>query len=337
VQQDVSSIAGEWTFHGGRLDLVRAAFPDAPAPWIDLSTGISPYAWDVARAGPIDWRRLPDPSALADLEARAAALYGVEPERVCALPGSDLGLKLMAGLGLPSPVRYVAPGYRGHAEAFAQSRPITAADLTSAVAGGGTILFANPGNPDGRIRPLAELLPMVAAARAAGGWIIVDEAFADCCPDVGLSPHLDRDAPVIVLRSFGKFFGLAGLRLGFAIAPVDRIALLRERLGGWPLSAAAIAIGAAALADAEWIAEARHRIAASAEALDAVLRRHGLNPTGGCPLFRLVETDATRLFDRLARTGILTRPFDYAPYWLRIGLPPDTAALDRLDRALGNG
>lgn len=332
----MADIAHDWTFHGGRLDRARAAFPDAPRPWIDLSTGISPHAWDAARIGPVDWRALPEPSALAALEASAASLYGVEPDRVCALPGSDLGLKLIEALDLPSPRYHVAPGYRGHADALSASRPIGHENLGARAAGGGTVIFANPGNPEGRLFMPAELLPMVAAARSSGGWMIVDEAFADMQPEASLLRHIDRDAPVVVLRSFGKFFGLAGLRLGFAIAPTSQIAKLRARLGDWPLSTAAIAIGTAALSDRVWMAETRQRIRASARALDELLLGHGLKPTGSCPLFRLVDTDAAVLFERLARRGILTRPFDYAPRWLRFGLPPDDEALDRLNRALAD-
>lgn len=333
----LSAIASEWTFHGGRLDQARIAFPYAPEPWIDLSTGISPFAWDVARAGAIDWSALPSPSALAQLEAMAASFYGATPDRICALPGSELGLRLLRALGLPSPHRHVAPGYRSHAAALPESRPIGWDDLAEAVAGEGTVVLANPGNPDGHVLAGREVADLAAVARRVGGWLVVDEAFADISPDASVLPWITADMPVIVLRSFGKFFGLAGIRLGFAIAPADRIAALRALLGGWPVSSAAIAIGAAALSDGDWIAANRRRIIEAACVLDGVLRRYGLTPMGACPLFRLIETDAAVLFHRLAGAGILTRPFDYAPRWLRLGLPPDEAALGRLDRALADG
>lgn len=328
----------QWTFHGGRIDQASRAFPDAPAPWIDLSTGINPFSWDAGRVGMIDWRALPAPSALNALETAAADYYGVAPERICAVPGSEAGLRLIATLGLPGPYRHVAPGYRTHAEIFAESRPIRWADLPEAAAGGGTVAFANPGNPDGHLLDMAVLERLVAAARSSGGWLVVDEAFADVVPDFSLLPRLAADAPVVVSRSFGKFFGLAGLRLGFVVAPAGIIAAIRKSLGSWPVSNAAMAIGTEALGDKAWIADARVRIAGSAAALDAVLRRHNLDPVGRCPLFRLVETaDAGRLFDRLARRGILTRPFDHDPRWLRIGLPDGETVLARLDQALGDG
>ena len=166
----------------------------------------------------------------------------------------------------------------------------------------------------------------------------MDEAFVDAQDDdASIVPLLAPDAPVIVMRSFGKFFGLAGLRLGFAIGPAALIARWRASLGSWPVSAAAIAIGTAAYRDTEWIAATRLRLMDRAAALDAVLTRHGFTPTGACPLFRLVDCDAAALFDRLARQGILTRPFDYDPCWLRLGVPATAQDLDRLDRALADG
>ena len=143
---------------------------------------------------------------------------------------------------------------------------------------------------------------------------------------------------LIVLRSFGKFFGLAGVRLGFVLAPPPIIAAYRQVLGDWPLSVAALAIGAGAYADEAWIAATRLALPARAAALDAMLRDHGFRAWGACPLFRLIETDdAGALFERLARRAILTRPFAYHSRWLRLGLSADERAMARLDRALADG
>ncbi len=330
----------EWRIHGGRLEAARAAWPDAPEPWLDLSTGINPHPWPVERAGAIDWQRLPGETALAGLEAAAARAFGVSPEWVSALPGSEIGLRLLATLDLPVPVRHLTPGYRTHAEAFAVSAPLAAESLSMEAERGGTILLANPSNPDGRLHDPAELAAIASRLASRGGRLIVDEAFADATRGTSLLPHMmhDEAAGVIVFRSFGKMFGLAGVRLGFAVAAPAWIAGLRQRLGSWPVSAPAIAIGTAAYGDTDWIVRARDRLAVDRDQLDAVLQSHGLDPVGACPLFRLVRTpDAAALFERLARRGILTRPFDYAPDWLRIGLPGGDAALDRLDKALADG
>ncbi len=329
-----------WLIHGGRLEAARAAWPEAQEPWLDLSTGINPTPWPTVRAGAIDWQRLPGEAALAGLEAAAARAFGVAPEWVCALPGSEFGLRLLATLDLPEPVRHHAPGYRTHAEASFTSTPIAVRAFSMEAHRGGTILLANPSNPEGILHDTVMLSALANRLAARGGRLIVDEAFADATPGASLLPNMVRgEAPgAIVFRSFGKMFGLAGVRLGFAVAAPEWLADLRHRLGSWPVSAAAIAIGTAAYADAEWIGEARDRLAVERESLDMVLQSHGLDPEGACPLFRLVRTPGVAaLFERLARQGILTRPFDYAPDWLRIGVPGDGQALERLDRALAHG
>jgi cobalamin biosynthetic protein CobC len=309
-----------WTFHGGRLAAARARWRDAPEPWLDLSTGINPHSWPVERAGPIDWHRLPDEQALSDLEAEAAACFKVPAGSVCATPGSEIALRLIASLDLPRPHRFVWPGYRTHADAFEAGESVTP-DGVGAVADG-TLLLARPSNPQGVIAPLPQ----------GNVRLVVDEAFADAVPEASILPHTDA----IVLRSFGKFFGLAGVRLGFVIAPAADLARLRSRLGSWPVSSAAIAIGTAAYRDRAWQNEMRDQLMREAQALDAVLGRHGFTPEGACPLFCLIRTsNAAALFERLAGKAILTRPFDHAPEWLRLGLPGSREALDRLDQALG--
>ncbi len=310
----------EWTIHGGRISAARARWPEAPAPWIDLSTGINPHRWPVERAGPIDWHRLPDAQALQGLEAAAAETFGVAAARVCATPGSEIALRLLGTLDLPRPHRFVAPGYRTHADVFAESEAVDPADI--ATVKDGSLLLARPANPQGSW----------CALPAGDVCLIVDEAFADAQPERSILPHPDA----IVLRSFGKFFGLAGVRLGFVVAPERVLALLRRRLGNWPVSAAAIAIGTAAYQDRTWADAMRRRLPADRDALDRVLIRHGLVPEGDCLLFRLVRTrEAPAIFERLAQRGLLVRPFDHAPDWLRFGLPGSAETLDRLDHALG--
>lgn len=333
-------MSGRWTVHGGRLGAARAVYGDAAGPWLDLSTGINPHGW-TPRAGlgvdamPIDWRALPDEDGLVDLERAAAGFFGVDPGFVCALPGTEIGLRLLGAL-LPGPANHVAPAYRTHGEIFAGSMAISfdAIDTLSA----GNLVIANPNNPDGRIVAPQVLAAHLSRLTAASHWLVVDEAFADAVPEVSLAGLVADDRSLVIFRSFGKFFGLAGLRLGFVLGPRALIARFRAALGSWPVSAAALAIGVAAYRDPDWAGEMRARLFADAAALDAVLVRHGLSPIGACPLFRLVETDmAAELFGRLARRAILTRPFDHDPRWLRFGLPGGDAALDRLDRALGHG
>lgn len=316
-----------WTWHGGQLERARETFGDRGEPWIDLSTGINPHPWPGVDALTIDWAKLPGARALADLETAAAACFGADPACVLALPGSEIGLRLLGG-DLPRPVRYRWPSYRTHAEMVPGAAACEAPDAAA-----GTLILANPNNPDGRVTPAPVL-----RAQMAAGWLVVDEAFADADPRHSLAGEVSEDSRLIVLRSFGKFFGLAGVRLGFMVAPPGLIAGLRKRLGAWPVSAGAIAIGSAAYRDTGWIEAMRVQLRQDAAALDQVLERHGYAPTGDCPLFRLIETnDADTLFERLTRRAILTRPFDHDPRWLRLGLAPDAAALERLDAALGRG
>jgi cobalamin biosynthetic protein CobC len=319
----------DWTWHGGALEAAKRHFGTGDAPWLDLSTGINPHPWPGADTIAIDWRRLPEREALADLEAAAAAHFGVEARHVCAVPGSEVGLRL-AGRIIGGAARHVAPAYRTHGEIFSGSAPIDRAEAPTCK---GTLLLANPNNPDGSIIDIATLDAMLAERK---DWLLIDEAFADCAPVTSIAHRIDDARRLLVFRSFGKFFGLAGVRLGFVLGPPLFLDELRALLGAWPVSAAAIAIGAAAYRDRDCIAAMREQLTREAAALDALLARHDLSVIGACPLFRLVETDdAGALFERLARAAILTRPFADQPRWLRLGLPGSAAALARLDAALG--
>lgn len=320
------------THHGGRIDAAKALFPNAPAPWLDLSTGINPVAWTPPEGLAVDAAPLPDRSALARLEALAAAHFGVAAERVAAVPGSEMALRLLPLLGLPQPIVAVRPSYGTHG-AVASAR-VDQSALDDWAGQAGSLLVANPNNPDGIHRSPEQLARLAAAQERAGGWLILDEAFADAMPGRGF----DGGDQVVVLRSFGKFFGLAGVRLGFVIAAPEILTRLRALLGDWPVSAHAIAWGRAAYADSEWIAATRIALRKRAAAMDEVLARHGLTARGACPLFRMVETpDAAAIFQRLAAAGILVRPFADAPERLRFGVPAAAAELDRLDRALRHG
>lgn len=320
------------THHGGRIDAAMALFPNAPAPWLDLSTGINPVSWTPPAGMTINAGPLPDRGALARLEALAAAHFGVMPERVAAVPGSEMALRLLPLLGVAQPMIAVRPSYGTHG-AVASVR-VDHATLDDWAGRAGGLLIANPNNPDGVHRSPEHLARLAQAQERAGGWLLLDEAFADAMPGPGFA----GDEQVVVLRSFGKFFGLAGMRLGFVIAAPGILARLRELLGDWPVSTHAILWGSAAYADREWIAATRIALVERARALDAVLARHGLVAQGSCPLFRMVETpEASGLFRRLAAAGILVRPFADAPERLRFGVPAAEAELERLDKALRHG
>ncbi|WP_150294193.1 aminotransferase class I/II-fold pyridoxal phosphate-dependent enzyme [Sphingobium estronivorans] len=321
-----------FTWHGGRLKEAQAAY--GGDDWIDLSTGISPLVWTGVEEIAPDWRTLPEPDDLAALEAAAAAHFGVHPDHVCAIPGSEMGLRLVGPM-LAMPGRWLVPSYRTHGEIFGEGCPV---EHWEGAAEQVALLLANPNNPDGRVIPAARLRQWLAALERAGGWLVIDEAYADAVPSCSLASDIGDERRLVLLRSFGKFFGLAGVRLGFLLGPRGVVAQVRRAMGEWPVSAAAIAFGRAAYRDRQWIERAVGLLKARAAALDAVLARHGLDGRGDCPLFRQVAVpDGFVLFERLARRAILTRPFAENRHCLRLGLPGDEAALARLDRALADG
>ena len=300
--------------HGGRLSDARAAWPDAPQPWLDLSTGINPIPWKGRT--PHDPRALPDPADLAALEAAAARAFGVDPARVAATAGAEAALRLLPHLLDARTVAIVSPTYGAHADAWtragAQVRAIPADDLTRAKAD--VVVAVNPNNPDGRI------LARSALQSDEDQWLVVDESFADAMPGISLAAGADEQT--IVLRSFGKFYGLAGVRLGFIVASPAFAARARAALGDWPVSAQAIAHGRAAYADAAWADRTRVRLRRDAARMDRLLRRHGFQVSGDCPLFRLARgRGASRWFEALCAQGVLVRPFDHTPDALRFGLP----------------
>ncbi|KAB7649070.1 aminotransferase class I/II-fold pyridoxal phosphate-dependent enzyme [Polymorphobacter fuscus] len=317
----------DFAVHGGRLALARAAFPGRD-DWIDLSTGISPWAYPAA-IDPLALARLPEPAALAALESAAATVFGSDAADTVAVPGSDIALRLLGQVIAAKAPAVVGPGYSGHVAMWPGARVIAAIDADAHDA----LVLARPNNPDGAIASRDALAVAAQAMEAKAGWLIIDEAFADA----GGAPSLATTGwpATIVLRSFGKFFGLAGLRLGFVVAPPAVAAPLRRLLGDWPLSGPAIAIGTAAYRDHGWQAAQRVRLSHAAAGLAAAIAAAGLAQCGGTSCFALVDTDdSAALFRHLAGQAILTRPFADQPRRLRIGLPADADQLARLAHAL---
>ena len=316
--------------HGGGLIAARAMFPMAPEPWIDLSTGINPLPYPVPALRPEAYHRLPEPEEVRQLEAAAAQAYGVaDPHMVVAAPGTQVLISLLPRLLQQDTVAIVGPTYAEHAAAWAAGGSVVRiVDGIDALGAERAVVLCNPNNPDGRRFRDAEL------AQLAGrvGVLVVDEAFADL-EEAGLSLAPALPANAVVLRSFGKTYGLAGLRLGFAIAAPALARTIRTALGPWAVSGAAIEIGKTALADSDWLAKAKRRGAFDAARLDLLLAKAGLQVVGGTRLFRLARAgDAMAVFNRLGRSGILVRRFEAEPAWLRFGVPGH--AWDRIEAAL---
>jgi cobalamin biosynthetic protein CobC len=324
--------------HGGRLAAARRRFPDAPEPFIDLSTGINPVAYPVPPLPATAFTRLPEPEELDMLQYAAARAYGAaDPAMVVAAPGTQVLISLLPRLFPCRTATILGPTYAEHAAAWRNAGsevlllPFLPGEAEAA------LVMCNPNNPDGHRTSIQRLLALARRQAACNGLLVVDEAFADFEAGDSLAPSLPLPG-VIVLRSFGKAYGLAGLRLGFALASPERAALIRTALGPWAVSGPALHIGATALRDTAWRDAAAARLRRDAAALDRLLAGAGMRVVGGTVLFRLAEaTGAAGWAERLGRAGILVRSFADAPNRLRFGIPGDPAAWDRLAAALGVG
>ena len=320
-------------FHGGNLAAAGSCFPDAPLPWLDLSTGINALSYPMPTLSANAWQRLPEAADIARLEQVAARCYGAgDPESVVAAPGTQALIQLLPHIVPGTTVGIFGFTYAEHARAWqAAGAAVALVDLGAAAQRFDVIVVVNPNNPDGRLLDAAALLALAQRCTT----LVVDEAFMDVMPSGhSLIPHLPHSG-AIVLRSFGKTFGLAGLRLGFAVASPDLAERLRRRLGPWAISGPAIETGALALADNAWLAKATSGLRQAAHRLDGLLQAAGCGIAGGTPLFRLAShARAPEIFVRLASAGVLVRPFADKPEWLRFGLPMREADWARLAAAL---
>jgi cobalamin biosynthetic protein CobC len=315
--------------HGGDLGEIMRRFPSAPKPWLDLSTGINPVPYPIGALADEAWTRLPSRESEQALLAVAAKRYGVrDAATIVAAPGTQALIQLLPRLIPKSRVAVLGPTYEEHEVCWARhGHEVAVVDEIAQAAGAEVIVAVNPNNPTGKHLSAKEL-------GNPSRLLVVDEAFADFLPaEASLAGALPPRT--VVLRSFGKAYGLAGLRLGFAIAEPSLIARLHEELGPWAVAGPALAIGRTALADEAWLTAAAQRLDRDGERLDGLLNGAGFTPVGATPLFRLVHhADALGLVERLGRHGIHMRAFSRHPQWLRFGLPGTDDAFRRLTQAL---
>ena len=320
--------------HGGgiRQAAVRYAIPESD--WLDLSTGINPHGYPAGEVPAEVWARLPEPDD--GLEAAAADYY--RTAALVPVAGSQAAIQLLPRLRSEiARVGILEPSYNEHARAWCEAGhevvPLDADSIADLVPGLDVLVLVNPNNPTGQRFDRADLLAWHATLAARGGWLIVDEAFMDVTPARSLAQDTPR-AGLVVLRSLGKFFGLAGARVGFVIAAEELRTRLTARLGPWSLAGPSRWVAARALADRAWQVATRARLQADGQRLVALLRAGGLEPAGGTALFQWCRVaDPAGWQDRLGRQGILVRRFD-APGSLRFGLPGDEPEWQRLERAL---
>lgn len=325
-------MAEDGIWHGGDLATARALFPEAPQPWVDLSTGINPIPYPLPALPLSLWTRLPGADDEAALIEAARAAYRVPADAgIVAAPGTQILIELLPRFSPSGPVTILGPTYAEHGHAWRKAGFMVDEGAEPADAAA-TIVVVNPNNPDGRVLSREDLVALAARCSARGGLLVIDEAFADFTPETSITPDLPAGA--IVLRSFGKTYGLAGLRLGFAIGAPELMAKLKAALGPWSVAGPALHVGAQALSDSAWLADAGKARDQDAARLDALLAPHG-RIVGGTTLFRLLETPkAAALFAHLGGDGIYVRRFQNAPDRLRFGLPGDEASWLRLRQAL---
>lgn len=298
--------------HGGGVDAAVQKWGGQRSEWLDLSTGINPVSYPVGNISQAAWNDLPDQRAFAELESAARAFWNIPNDAaVLAANGASAVIARMpevakAGAYIPEPT------YNEHAAAFRQmGRSVSPTDKDLS-----THIYVHPNNPDGRL--------VDGSIFEARGLTVIDESFCDVTPERSLISHCAQPG-VLVLKSFGKFWGLAGLRLGFVIGDPELVEPLRERLGPWSVSGPALEIGTRALRDLGWAEQTRERLSNDAARLDAFMISKGASVVGGTTLFRLYETErATDWQDKLAQGKVLSRIFPYSERWVRLGIPhPD--------------
>lgn len=317
--------------HGGKLR--EAAQRYGRSDWLDLSTGLNPNGYPAPAISPDAWHRLPehDPALL-----EAAQRYYRAP-RMLAVAGTQAAIQALPRLRPPSRVAVASPSYAEHLHHWSQhGHQATAVpyDTLGAAAGQADVLVVcNPNNPTGAAVPRAALLEWAGTLGARGGWLVVDEAFADTDGTNSIADATQASG-VIVLRSVGKFFGLAGLRLGFVAAQENILLPLADLLGPWAVSGPAQQVARAALEDADWQRAEQERLQAAGSRLRKLLAGHGIASRGTALFQWWPEAHAEAFHEHMARRGIWVRLFREAARGIRLGLPPDQASWQRLEQAL---
>jgi len=319
--------------HGGQLQLAAEQFAIPIGQWLDLSTGINPNGWPIVDLPPNIWSRLPEYND--GLEIAAQNYYQVKNLLVTA--GSQAVIQTLPRLRSACRVAIIEPSYNEHAYAWRsaghQVQLVSIDHVEQALVDSDVLVVVRPNNPSGDCIPCHQIMDWHAHLARRQGWLLVDEAFIDPTPEQSLTPSSDTDG-LIVLRSLGKFFGLAGARIGFAFAQPVLLQELHRILGPWTVATPARLIAKHALQDRGWQQQCQQQLIKNSQRLQQILTQYKLPPDGGCALFQwCISENAAQIHQHLANLGILTRLFD-KPNSLRFGLPGKACEWNRLEIAL---
>ena len=319
--------------HGGRLRKAALQYGIAQEDWLDLSSGLAPWPWPIPPIPLRAWARLPETDD--GLEQAACDYYGAA--QVLPVPGSQAAIQLLPRLRRAGKVGVLSPCYAEHAEAWRRAgyivREVLEQEVDFFLDSLDVLVVVNPNNPTGLSLTPQRLLDWHARLAERGGWLVVDEAFMDNTPHLSLASQANQ-VGLIVLRSFGKFFGLAGVRLGFVLAERKLLKLLAEQVGPWAVSGPTRELGQVCLRDSAGHTYQRQRCEDASQRLFRLLEQYGLRAQGGCALFQwLISDHAEQLHEFMAQRGILLRLFVHDSS-LRFGLPGTDADWLRLEQAL---
>lgn len=316
--------------HGGNLEWAINYYGGALEQWIDLSTGINRQPYKIPSIPSQAWTNLPTAQATARLIKVAQEAYNTKAS-ILPLAGAQAAIQLVPHLSKPGKACIMAPTYNEHAGALrASGWEVKEAAQLKELYGADLAVVVNPNNPDGKHYTQKDLLDV----RSRVGLLVVDESFADPYPNFSMAPEAGQEG-LIILRSFGKFYGLAGMRLGFALGCKTDINTLAELAGPWPVCGPALEIGSHALANVAWAKATTARLMKEISRMDEPALKAGWQVTGGTCLFRLYQTNsAQKAQERLAKHQIWSRIFPYSDTWIRLGMPGNEAEWERYVSAL---
>ncbi len=318
--------------HGGALSEAIAKHGGSASEWLDLSTGISPFTLPLPEFTSDTWRRLPEQGEVQRVCELAKRHYGGSVMPI-AVPGTQSVIQLLPFLTPnASEVAIVSPTYGEYQRAYQRMDvvidPVETLDAARGTRAGVAVL-ANPNNPDGRETPRDDIFGFVRAQRHR--LVVVDEAFADMRQDLSMAGAAGTEPNLVVMRSFGKFFGLAGLRLGFVFAEPGLARILSDRLGPWAVSGPALAVAAHAFSRGNLVSELRDKIEKAHAMTRSALNMARVSIVGESELFFCCEVgDGAAVRELLASHKVLVRAFDHSPSRIRIGLVPDELSAVRL-------